>query len=626
LQLTDIIYIIKSKGRKDEEKVENSKKKKIILISSIGAVVLLISLLLILFFVTDIFKSPQQLFYKYLPQNIQLLDIVSSDLKPSYDQKLQQNTYTSVGEASLVYEMGNVETHEETAMSDELFKVITEGKVDNVNKIQNNKVTITKDNQELLSVKYIRNGELYALGSDQIVTKYVAVENNNLKDFATKLGYQDVSQIPNKLEENYNLYDLLQLTDEEKQIISENYGTLIVKNIDKNKFTRTKKIDLTIDGQNYESQKYTLALTSQEVKELMVQVLHQLQNDDKTLNIILNKYYTVAQNQEMTIDSLKLQIQQLQQNITDQQIQDLQVQISLYVSDNKLLKTEIGIGEKLISIQYTTGTREDKVVIRDESNNKENQQFDMLELKESENEEQYVLSAVLSSLGNQQNTVTLQISRVGNINSDTIRNLIILKVTSENDTYTIKYSNNIDYGQDIILEELTQDNYEKLNDYTKEDLQQLITAIIQRTNQVWNENLAKVGLSGENEVSIESIDNQENGEQLEEQQEELSSAEKLAIEMFNEQFLAYLGEKVQADDVKQLLQVTKTEIQNQNPIIVKYSGTYNNTEINKEVTTAEEIENLEVYIVNGKSYFVQGTADTTGKLAELEIKENTNNT
>ena len=161
-----------------------------------------------------------------------------------------------------------------------------------------------------------------------------------------------------------------------------------------------------------------------------------------------------------------------------------------------------------------------------------------------------------------------------------------------------------------------------LNNYSEEELQQLIVSIIQRVNQVWNENLAKIGMNGQNVGSLENPTDQPE----EEQPTELTATEKLAIEMFNEQFLAYLGVKVSADNVKNLLKVTKTAIQNQNPIKIKYSGKYNNTDINKEVTTTEEIDALEVYIVNGKNYFVQGTADTTGKLTELEIKENIENT
>lgn len=604
----------------------NDKKKKIILISSIGVVVLIVILLLILFLATDIFKSPQQLFYKYLPQNMQLFDMMSSNLATSHDQKMKKTAYTSNGEIAVTYEMGSGES-QESDNSSEIFKVITEGKVDNQNQKQYNKVTLTKNNKELLAVKYLRNGDLYALGSDEIVTKYVAVENNNLKDFATQLGYQEVSQIPNKLEENYNLDALIQLTEEEKEYISKNYGSLIVKNINKNQFTKTKNVNLTVDGQTYQAQKYILTLTSQEIKDLTIKILQQLQKDEQTLNILLSKYNMLAQNQEVTIEVLKQKIQELEQSISTEQIANVQIKISLYVSDNKLIKTDIAVGENLISVQYSNSTRESKIMIKNESS--AIQGFNTVELKKSENDEQYVLSVIISNSNDTQNTITFQTSKVGNVNSNTIRNLTILTVNAQNSIYTIKYSANINFENNIEIEELNQDNSITLNTYSSEELQNLITAIMDRTKQVWSEKMQLLGSEGEVSTSLENSNNitpEGSGQEGEEQQTELSSTEKLAIEMFNKQFLAYLGDSVQADKVRELLKVTKTAIQNQNPVKVKFSGTYNNTAVEKEASNVEELENLEVYIVNGKNYFVQGIAESTGKLTELVIKENTNNT
>lgn len=621
--------------------MKNSKKKKIIMISSIVLGIALISLLLVLFFLLDTFKSPQQLFYKYLPQNKQLIEVFSSDLKPSYDQKMKQNSYTSDAEASLVYEMGNQETE-----GNELYKLVLEGKVDNTNQKQYNKVTITKNNQELLSATYIENDTIHALLLKDVVAKYLAIDDNYVglldKTYAIlpnivssimqnneliNTQVEGSNQVSKIIGENGIITKIatkgIGFTEEEKEVISTKYTNVVVENIDKSKFSKTKSMDITIDGQKYKAKEYLLDITSGQIKGLIINILQQLQNDEETINILINKYYS-SDTQTITRDELKLQIQELEQVVNQQQIQDIQIQISLCVSDGKLLKTEVAIGEKLITIQYINSTNENRVIIKDESSNKEeNQQYDILELKKSENEEQYVVSALLSSSSNPQNTISLQISRVGNVNSNIIKNLKVLTVKSENDTYTLRYSNNINYEKDIQIEELKQEDYVMLNTYSQEELQQLIIAIIQRVNQVWNENLAKIGMNGQNVGSLENPTAQLTEE---EQPTELTATEKLAIEMFNEQFLAYLGEKVSADNVKNLLKVTKTAIQNQNPIKIKYSGKYNNTDINKEVTTTEEIDALEIYIVNGKNYFVQGTADTTGKLTELEIKENIENT
>lgn len=329
----------------------------------------------------------------------------------------------------------------------------------------------------------------------------------------------------------------------------------------------------------------------------------------------------IVQNQEMTIEMLKQNIQELQQNINNQEFADIQIQTSLYVLDNNLMKTEIAFGEYLISMNYNSN--ENKLIIKNETGDIEG--FDTIEVKKSESEEQYVLSIDVTNSNNIENSIKLQLSRVGKTSSNTIRDLAILTINAENSVYSVKYSNNINFENNIEIEELNQDNSIILNTYSGEEVKNLLIAIEDRTKQVWNEKMQMLGSGGEEGTIIEEFTNQENSDELAQNQEtELTATEKLAIEMYNEQFLAYLGESVSADNVKKLLSVTRGAIQNQNHINVKYSGTYNNTAVEKEVSTIEDVEALDIYIVNGKSYFVEGVADYTGKLEALTIKENEN--
>ena len=49
----------------------------------------------------------------------------------------------------------------------------------------------------------MRDDNIYALKADNVVTKYIAVENSNLKELFAKLGVEDTAEIPNSIPTNY---------------------------------------------------------------------------------------------------------------------------------------------------------------------------------------------------------------------------------------------------------------------------------------------------------------------------------------------------------------------------------------------------------------------------------------
>ena len=66
----------------------------------------------------------------------------------------------------------------------------------------------------IIPISYRQSSQLYGLQSKYIGSKYIAVENNNLKDLAEKLGI-DSSEIPDKIELEQSA-TTLEFTQEEK--------------------------------------------------------------------------------------------------------------------------------------------------------------------------------------------------------------------------------------------------------------------------------------------------------------------------------------------------------------------------------------------------------------------------
>jgi len=132
----------------------------------------------VLFFATDIFKSEQKMFYKYISQ-IDLKEFIDLESYNTYSERLTTAGHANEGEFYIEL-VNDAETINESVKYD--------GYSDPVNKTENYDISINKDNDTLLAMNYLRNQDLYGLQFKDVINQYIVVENNNLKEFAAKMG------------------------------------------------------------------------------------------------------------------------------------------------------------------------------------------------------------------------------------------------------------------------------------------------------------------------------------------------------------------------------------------------------------------------------------------------------
>ena len=199
--------------------------------------------------------------------------------------------------------------------TDDTSKILSDMKLDVLSKVNipeeksYAKANLTFKDQNLFSLEYANTGNLYALKSDEIVTAYLGIRNENLKVLAQKYGIEDASMIPNQIKPiDYKM--LLELSEEEKNHIKETYLSVLLNNTNKENYKKEKDLPVNKEGINYIVDAYRLDLNSDEIKNL-----------DKTNNSGEYKYY-----------SLEVDIYEV---IFDDEIQDL------YKYDD--MKFEIGI-------------------------------------------------------------------------------------------------------------------------------------------------------------------------------------------------------------------------------------------------------------------------------------------
>ena len=180
--------------------MRKNQKKKITLIIAIIVLIVLILVSVVLYVFTDLFKSDKQLFYKYLLDENEMFSILD-------EFKFQQNTksYTANTNAYAIYEYDNkIEDFENDQMIKNLkeniksfeyldgLKGTVESRVDKQNKKQYHNIQLNRNDNKVIQMDILRNGDRYAFKSDEILKAYIGIENDNLKELVSKLKVTDI--------------------------------------------------------------------------------------------------------------------------------------------------------------------------------------------------------------------------------------------------------------------------------------------------------------------------------------------------------------------------------------------------------------------------------------------------
>lgn len=290
------------------------KKKKTLLIVIIVLIVWILiigGIVAFLFLGTDLFKSDKELFAKYVASMTEketgFFPISLSD----YENRKMNNAYGVNGTFSVNTEILATASSMQSSSTDQssmaaqlmLMESLVDygnntnisysGTVDNPNNKVEQNIQINYQNGVSLPFNYKQVGDVYGLQADFVSSDYIAVENNNLPALLQKLGATNVTDVPNKIE--IQEIESLNFTDEEKQHIYDNYVANVLNELSDDKFTKTENGDGSVS--------YTLTLTTDEVKDILVRELQTLSEDTMMIDKINSVFQEVSSNTAQTITS-----------------------------------------------------------------------------------------------------------------------------------------------------------------------------------------------------------------------------------------------------------------------------------------------------------------------------------
>ena len=527
------------------------KTKIIIAIIITTSIVLITAMILgVLYLTTDLLKSNKTLFSKYVMQgfeNTNLLEKSQEELE--IEDLLGKNKYISNIEANINYSNVNSNT-ENNQVNKTKFKI--ENKIDKTNQTDAKNIKIEYEGQDVFEFEYRNESDIYAIKFPDITRQYISIENNNLKEFATKmqLSEEQIELIPDKIEMP-DLLGIITFSDEEKETLKERYGNIIASNINNVTYSKNKNQNITINNINYNTNAYSLNLTKEQLNNIYINILETLKNDeiimskvDKIPSVILrlqdiDEYNTIKEYVIAQIDSV---IEDIKNNNIGQD----SCKITVYEYQGTTLRMEIEtqeyrIGLNIVQTQNSTAIELEKEIFERDEN------IETFKIIRNNDDIQIVKDKKANQMSQH-----MEFNKTRQINENyEIENIISFISTDEKETVEIQVNEKINMVNDLGLEELNSQNNVILNSLTKEQVDSIINSLTERLN----ERSAEINRDEWNRIAkflnLKKDDNNIS---------ETNDFSEIEINNFNAQFEFYQGENLSSDTVNTLLEVVSKNI------------------------------------------------------------------
>ena len=548
--------------------------KTLIIILAI-VLVLICSIFAILYFATDIFKSNKKSFNNYLSQ-VNLSSFINLKDVLSYEERLLNEAHKSDGKVSII--IG--ESEGEDFVNEELEFTSNS---DLANKYVSAKIDLKQDEEKKLTMDFLRKDNLYGLKFEDIVNQYITFDSNNSKELMEKLNITSTEEITEKLKElGYSKEDIEEILKEAKQIFNK-YIKISMNQIPEENYSKIKKEKITVDNKNVEADGYKVTIKGEQLIEIIKTCIENAKNDEQIFNLI-NKLKIF---EGISFDDYQEEIEQLELMFDDiKQELLLDLNISLYKQEKDLVKVYVKIensgGNSSSYIEFSIENNKSiklNVILDGSSVSTEgntissaiaNGEYSFSIEKDTTNgqEDGYKISLVLKQNGEETFNLNLLFSRYGKTDSQNVKTEITLDATDYSYNGKVSYSNNVNFGEIEQKEEFTEGNYGIINDFSEEQIGNLIENLTDRIFKKIDKEKSILGsLLILNDVTNKSINTA------------AESANSQATNMFNSMFSVYEG--VQSGTTVKML-ISTIEASNQSRS--EHNIEYNNVDIDNNAT------------------------------------------
>ena len=530
------------------------KRITILVISIVLTILIILGILGYLYLKTDMFKTKETLFAKYLMQNFENIDILKIENNSEIEQKLNNNKYTSQITGTIEYteNLGTSNEDKGSKINDVSIKI--NSNVDKMNNYNYKDISIESGNEKLLGLEYLNQDETYGVRLNDI-QEFVSIEKNEVSDNSEEAKIYNIEKLTSKIDIN-SIFDF---TDEEKQQLANKYIGIIQSNISAEKYYKQSNAMITINNKSIQANAYSIKLTIEEYNDLYIKILEQITNDEIILSRIdliedeiKEKYSGYEQDEtlrEKFVNYINKKIEEIQNNNIGKE----EVKLTVYENNAKTVRTAIEKStEKLtIDLYNESAIKIDRTVLGDKVEEQ------ILKIEKTKDDVEF--NTLLEYEESQDNEMVknIQLNYQQEFGNDKLLKQVELVISNEECEGIFKIEDNTEIVQKF-EDEITLDveNVElgKLQQEQKEVIKKILNENFE--NQIANLN-SIVSLK-DYRIMLENLDI------IEKSSVQLPTNGKVTeIERkrFNSQFEFFVSENLTVDNIKQLVDTAKNNFE-----------------------------------------------------------------
>lgn len=572
-------------------------RKKRITIISISIVLILtaiIGIIVFLYLKTDAFKSKETLFAKYLVQNFNIIDILEDTQNTDIENLLDTNKYTSEIEGKIEYteNKGTSDEKQNNSVNDVEIKIKND--VDKANNYNYSNISVDKDNENLMGLEYLSEGDKYGVRLKDIQQFVSTKKDSNTKE-------NDLKNIE-KLTKIADIKSIIQLSDDEKQTLKDTYLGIIQNNVSKEKYHKQSNALITVNDKDMQTNAYYIEFTIEEYNNLYIKILKQMAKDEiilSKIDLIQEQIKEINENYSENLkEDFTNKINDKIKDIEDKNIGNDKVKITVYENNMNTVRTSIEKNTEKTTIDLyngsslkidttkTTDTTAEQYLKIEKTNNGTNFNALVEYAKiEDNNEKNKVQLNYQQTMSNNELNKNIQFGISNEKNEAVLKIVDNIKLIDEFDNKMTLEKDNVD------LDELNEDQSNTIKGILKQNIQSQVENLLSVVSvNDYMTMLQKLGIVNKTSIELPS-----DGEVTETERKR-----------FNSQFEFFASENLTSDNVKELVNTTE-----------------NNFEDMKVLLKNGQIEDLDM----NKLKSSKESSDYKKEISEilLYIKRNTNN-
>lgn len=497
-------------------------KKKVVAIIFVLIILALGAAAAYIYFFTDLFRTPEDLFYKYVGK------AASTESQYDYQDFLKEleasQTKSYKGKSNIGIELKTTENQSKDKQT--AYNLINGIglEVERKAKPSENKLAydlnVKFSGTNIANLEVVKDKDIYGVKSDLLDSKYIAIENNNLKDLVRKFG-GSTTNVPDKLE-IIDIYKLLYISKEDQDKITNTYKDIIKNNIPSDKFTKTENVNKKVNGVDTNTTAYSVKLDGKDFLNITTKFFETIKDDDTILNLVIDKINTLIDLNPAIqgyMNNKSLYLSKITEKLTKEQLKQYIEQLIKEFkgiensSNNANASVELVVyAANLETVRMEFKTNDEVVMAFDFSNKDNKKHITMYALKTQKLSYDYSRYALSNRTKSSELVKVMEIETKTTKNNDEMKsegaiiaynqdeevfklgfdistkgkagqgkNNQTCKLDFETEKISIGFTidSEIEYTDNVEIEDLNSNNTNILNDMSKEDIEKLVNKISQ---------------------------------------------------------------------------------------------------------------------------------------------------